>query len=257
MTTNPRRRSDAGGAVENAVAYCRISTLSQADNYGLASQKAEISKYISAHPNIRLIRTYCDQGSGVDLNRKELQRLLADAASKTFTKVLVPRTDRLSRDLYGALFIEKTLLIHSVTVVSCSEPLSGADPITTALRQVITVFACLERELIKNRCAAGRKQKFLDGGFATGRPALGYIVHDGALVVDQREADIVRQIRRWRWGRSSYCEIARRLNEAGHRTKLGRFFSGNSIKYILGNGVYRQRVKYLGEEIEGAHDAIR
>jgi site-specific DNA recombinase len=257
MTTILRRTPDGGNADEKAVAYIRISTANQADGYGLASQKAEIAKYIRSHPNIRLLRTYCDQGSGADLNRQNLRKLLHDAASKTFTKVLVPRTDRLSRDLYGALFIEKTLLLHSVEVVSCTEPLSGKDAVTVALRQIVNVFASLERQLIKDRCAAGRKQKFLEGRYATGRPALGYAVHNGELIVDEREADIVRQIKRWRWGRNSYCEIARRLNEAGYRTKLKRTFSGNSIKYILNNVIYRQKVRYAGEEIEATHAAIR
>ncbi len=249
--------SDAGEAFKKAASYLRYSTESQRDSYSLSIQKSEIDRYLSQHPELRVVRTYVDEArSGSDLCREGLQSLLSDAGKKEFSVVLVSRADRLSRDLFSALFVEKTLLQHGVEVFSCNEPLHGRDAVSVALRNMTAIFAQLERELIRDRLLAGRKQRLLAGNFPGGRPAFGYDVVDGALVINSAEAAIVKEARRLRCGRHSYSAIARTLNERGFRSKLGKLFRHNSIRYILSNKVYRSVVKY-GEERPGLHPPLR
>ena len=95
------------------------------------------------------------------------------------------------------------------------------------------------------------------GRFSGGRPAFGYRVHDGELVIEPKERDLLMLIKRMRWGRHSYNRIANRLNALGHLTKLGKSWSGNGVKYVLKNSVYRQRIRYGGQEVPGVHEPIR
>jgi len=256
MTAPSVAQRDGGDADQRAVAYVRISTSGQADGYGISIQEAAVAKYLKQNPRLKLLRTYSDQGSGADLNRAGLQQLLRDSSHREFSKVIVARNDRLSRDLYGQLFIEKNLLVHDIEVISCAEPFAGKDPITAALKQVTIVFAALERQLIRDRMLSGRKQKLAEGGFAGGRPPLGYCVQNGGLIIDTSEAEIIQKIRHMRMGRHSYSAIARSLNTDGLKTKLGKPFSDNTIKYVLHNRSYKGFSKY-GEEVRGHHEPIR
>src|SRR5437879_9903185 len=118
-------KRDAGDADKKAVcvAYLRVSTPGQVeDGLGLQIQQDQIQAYLKRNPTLTLARTFRDEGlSGSTLDRPALKALLTEAKEKHFTKVIVPKLDRLARDLYVQLFLEKELLIHGIEVVSLAE----------------------------------------------------------------------------------------------------------------------------------------
>jgi len=243
---------------ENVVAYLRVSTTDQAENgLGLPIQKDQIHAYLKAHPEFTLVQTYEDAGiSGAKLEeRPGLQQLLADAKHRTFTKVIVAKLDRLARELFIQLWVEKELLVHEAEVISVAESFNGKDPMTTAMRQIVGVFAQLEKGRITERLLAGRKKKLESGTYAGGRPAFGYRAVGGKLEADPSTSQIVKEISRMKMGRHSYQQIADKLNQRGIKPRCGKKFYASTVRYILKNSTYRGDAKY-GSVVAGIHERL-
>lgn len=244
-------------------AYVRVSTEGQTgeDRYGLQTQREAIQAYAKAQ-GMDIIQVYADEGiSGATLDRPGLQQLLTDASSGAFEKVLVYKMDRVARDLYSSLFVEKELLTSDVEIISVSEPVSGNDPMQTAFRQMMGVFAQLEKDMIAVRLKGGRKEKARQGGYAGGGAAIGYKAEKGGkvLTLDSEKALTVKRVFELRQERPDWTlqQIADQLNREGHSTAQGKQFKKMQVKRILDRkGLYSGTYSYSGIEAEGKHTNI-
>ena len=246
-----------------AVGYLRVSTDGQSgeDTFGIAAQEEKIKSYAKKQ-GIEISEIYKDEGiSGAKLERPGLQKMLIDANGGDFDTVIVAKMDRLARDLYIALFIEKELLLNNVKIISVSEPVNGNDPMHTAFRQMIGVFAELEKSFITARMSGGRKQKARGGGYAGGGAAIGYKAHRGskALKIDKEKAVTVKRVFELREDQPGLTlqELANMLNTEGFTTAQNKRFLPMQVKRILDrkdfySGVYI----YSGIRADGKHQAI-
>lgn len=246
-----------------AAAYIRVSTEGQTgeDTFGMAAQEEAVKSYAAAK-GIDIIAWYQDEGiSGATLDRPGLQQILTDSADRRFNILLVAKMDRIARDLFVALFVEKELLLNNIEIISVSEPISGRDPMNTAFRQMMGVFAELEKSMIAARMTGGRKQKARGGGYAGGGAAIGYKAIRGgkALQVDQDKVLTVKRVFELRAERPTWTlqQLADRLNKEGHTTAQGKAFQPVQVKRILDReGLYSGIYSYSGIRAEGQHEAI-
>lgn len=242
-------------------AYIRVSTVGQAreEAFGLDVQREAIRRYADQERH-EVVAWYEDAGvSGATIDRPGLADLLRDAEAKRFGLVVVARMDRVARDVFVQLWIEKELLKAGVEIVSATEPLRGQDPMMTAFRQMTAIFAQLEKSIIVQRMKAGRRVKASRGGFAGGRPPFGYRALRGALEVDAGRSETVRRVFDLKRAkrRTTLQEIADTLNGEGRRTAEGKLFARVHVKRILDRkAVYRGESRYEGKMIEGRHEAI-
>lgn len=85
------------------------------------------------------------------------------------------------------------------------------DPMRTALRQMMGVFAQLERGMVTDRLRRGKAAKRAQGGYVGGRVSYGKRpAGDGAVVVDEAEARLVEQVCRHLWLAGATGTSARR-----------------------------------------------
>lgn len=71
-------------------------------------------------------------------------------------ELVVYKVDRLARSLRALLTLQDRLSSLGVSLRSLTEPIDTGTPIGRAFFQLLGVFAELERNLIRERCAAGR-----------------------------------------------------------------------------------------------------
>ena len=246
-----------------AAVYYRVSTSDQAgeDRYGLPAQRHEVESYTTAQ-GFEIAAEYTDAGiSGATIDRPGLQDLLEDAARGCFDVVIVSRYDRVARDAFIALFVEKELLVHGVEVISASEPVGGSDPMAKAFRQVLATFAELEKNMIAARLSKGRRQKARGGGYAGGGAPMGYTAEKGAKVL-REDPDKARTVKRLfelhhEMPGATLQAMADKLNEEGHTTARGGRFHPVQVKRILEREmVYKGGYKYAGIEAPGQHIPI-
>ncbi|KMJ58087.1 hypothetical protein AB685_14875 [Bacillus sp. LL01] len=217
------------------VGYIRVSTNEQAsaDRYGLPVQRDEVARYCHDH-GYELIDIYADEGvSGSTLDRPGLNRLLLEL--KDIAKVIVPKYDRISRDLYGQLFIEKELTVKGVSLESVREPFNGSTPEMALMRQMMGAFAEFEKQRISQRLATARAYKRKQGGFAGGRAPLGYTAQKGSkrLHINDAKAATVRRLFALKDEGLTLQAVADRLNDEGYTTQNGKSFTQMQVKRAL------------------------
>lgn len=240
--------------------YIRVSTDNQAEEgMGLEIQEDAIKKYCQGQRNYQLVKIYSDPGeSGASIEKRDgLLQLLNDAKGERFEKVIVAKLDRIARDTFATLWIEKELKKYDVELFSISEPYRWDDPAQKVFLQMISVFAEFEKARITERLVSGRLKKFSQGGYPGGNLSLGYKSIDGSLQVDPDEAEVVKMIKKWRRNGSSLPRIAQRLNNDQIRTKRGgKGWYASTVRSVLKNSVYRGKIRYVGKTTNGLHQPI-
>lgn len=244
---------------EMVVAYLRISTVNQFETgAGLQTQQAKIAEYCGAK-GYKLGEVYKDVAvSGTIKNREGLMRLMADCRRGCFNKVLVYRRDRIARDLFVALWVEKELKKYNVRVVSVTEPsIDTSTPLGKAFGRIIDIFSELEKDTITFRLADGRRHAASQGKKPCGGIPYGLRKEGKALRINEAEAPWVVRAFQWKTQGRSYSFIVRQFNEAGLTTRQGKSFQSESIKYLLQNSTYAGEVRYGNlTGIKGQHEPI-
>jgi site-specific DNA recombinase len=183
-----------GGEILKVATYTRISTDEDHQPYSLEAQAGRLNAYVTSQGDWELVRAFTDQFSGATLKRPGLARALTEARARQFDLLLVYRVDRLARSVRGLAQILEELDQAGVAFRSATEPFDTSSPAGRMMVQMLGVFAEFERATIIDRVIAGMERKAARGGWCVGPPPYGYLVEDGVLVVNPREAPLVPTI---------------------------------------------------------------
>jgi hypothetical protein len=105
----------------------------------------------------------------------------------------------------------------------------------------------------------GQLSAVQQGRYGTGPAPYGYrrgLDGEPPLVVDDREAEVVRMVFREYLNTRSTGKVVEFLHSRGIFTRKGNKWSRQAIAIILSNRTYRGRVSYGNVETEGLHDPI-
>lgn len=247
--------------LKNAVGYLRVSTDGQVgeDKFGLESQRQQIERF-AATEGYTISEWYTDEGiSGVADNKPALDEIIyGEVSNPPVEAVLVAKTDRISRDMNGYFYYKMLLHRKNIRLVSISEDFGIYGEFSSLLEAFTLFVADQERKNITKRTSAGRMVKGGQGGYAGGRPPLGYKVVNKQLVVDVENAEIIRLVFLLREDGMVMDEIADHLNERGFKSQTGKRFRSATVSTILANRkIYEGWYRYGGGEwVEGLHEAI-
>jgi site-specific DNA recombinase len=238
--------------------YIRVSTQEQAEEgYSIPMQTERLKKYCEAKGWVA-VNVYADPGySGSNITRPALSKMLSDILSGNIDLVLVYKLDRLSRSQKDTLYlIEDVFLKNSVDFVSMNENFDTSTPFGRAMIGILSVFAQLEREQIKERMAMGHIGRAKDGYWHGGSGApIGYDFIDGELVINEYEAMQVREIFDLFLQGNTIHGITGIM-----RSKYSNKYSGwnnhATVGQIIRNNLYIGKIKYKGQEYQGRHKPI-
>jgi site-specific DNA recombinase len=247
--------------MSNKVAiYVRVSTLEQAEHgYSVGEQISKLEKYCDVR-GWHVYDQYVDGGfSGSNIDRPGIDRLVSDAKSKKFDLVLVYKLDRLSRSQKDTLFlIEDVFSANGVDFVSINENFDTSTAFGKAMIGILSVFAQLEREQIKERMTLGKLGRAKSGKTtAWTKVPFGYDYNPetGALELNPIQAVVVKSIFDDYLAGTSVTKLRDHLNEAGHVGK-DRAWSYRSLRFVLDNQVYAGYVRFGDQLFDGLHEAI-
>lgn len=235
----------------NIAAYCRVSTDKSDQLNSLETQKEFFLEY-TKRTGDNLIKLYADEGiSGTKIkNRKEFQRMLADAEKGLFDMVVVKDISRFARntvDLLQSVRRLKSLGIETQFLTANMTSMGNSE-------FVLTIFGALAQEESANtskRIKFGKKMNAEKGRVPN--IVFGYDKTIGDyfnLSINENEAMAIRQIFQW-YTEKGYggSKIANMLNERGIKTKRGNNWSQNSVCRILTNELYTGKIINGKEEI--------
>lgn len=239
--------------------YVRVSTIEQAEEgYSIAVQTEKLKSYCFAR-GWDVYFTYTDPGfSGSNMNRPALQRMFNDIKSGNLDIVLVYKLDRLSRSQRDTLYmIEDIFLKNGIDFVSMTENFDTSTPLGRAMIGILSVFAQLEREQIKERLAMGNMARASSGLWHGGSGApIGYDYINGLLIVNEYEAMQIQLIFDLFLRGYTFHGIKTELQKRNYKNKYGSWKNASIISKVLQNTTYIGMVRYAGEEYAGQHKAI-
>lgn len=246
--------------------YCRVSTEDQANKWtSLESQREDCLKYIWSESvgwtiNER-VHIYVDDGkSGTTDDRPEFQRMIRDAKDGQFDLIVIKRLDRLFRKISLATKYLEILENYNVKLRSITETFDTSSIMGKVMFELLSVFAGLEANLIRDRTINGKRKRsedwyFVGGGFAP----YGYSLVDRKLIVNESEANVVRRIfGMYTQEKKGVSEISAILTAEGQpihsvgkkkgkeksEWTISTYWSGNFIYKILANTVYYGKYYY-------------
>ena len=243
-----------------AIGYLRISTSEQDEKFGAEAQKQAISKYAREN-GYTIVAWNKDVISGVSDDRPELNKILYgdDVVNPPFEAVIVFKSDRLARDTKLYFYYLYLLEKKNVKLLSVEENFGGDEAFANIYRSMMLFVAEQERKNIALRTSRGRKIKAVVGGYAGGRCPFGYKSVNGQLVVNDEEAEIVKEIFAMYNDNVSQNGIAKELNNRGCLTKKGKAFTQVKVMFILRNKkLYQGFIKYgkNSDWVQGVHTPI-
>lgn len=223
--------------------YIRVSSESQLDGFGLATQERAIRQWadLNGHQVGFLSADAGVSGATEALDRPGLAEVLQAVMGGAVGGIAVARLDRLARSLSVQ---EATLAMvwraggevfaadHGMVLRDDID-----DPLRTALRQVVGVFSELERRIVTKRLKDGRTAKSSTGKKSTGSYAYGYCAggkgreRDAVPVLVEQEA--IETILSLRSQGMSYRAIAEQLSAQGIEPRRASTWSPMTIRGIV------------------------
>ena len=238
--------------------YVRVSTQEQAEEgYSIGAQTERLKAYCKAR-DWMIYDEYIDPGfSGSNTERPALNKLIRDAVGRKFDLILVYKLDRLSRSQKDTLYlIEDVFNKNEIDFVSINENFDTSTAFGRAMIGILSVFAQLEREQIKERTAMGRAARAKDGLFhGGGYDPLGYDYIDGKLVVNEYEALQIRKIYELFLDGWTFNAIMKFMSQH-YTNKYSSWNNSTRIRDVLRRESLTGAIVFGGNTYVGQHEPI-
>lgn len=230
---------------KTAAAYIRVSDERQ-DEYSPDSQIKRIREYCSAH-NYDLPQEYIFYDDGISgksvRHRSQFHDLIALAKSKEhpIDAILVWKFSRFARNQEESIVYKSLLQKIGVSVVSISEPLPEG-PFGSLVERIIEWMDEYYLIRLSGEVRRGMMEK-VTRGEPICAPAFGYDIRDKKYYPNA-DADTVRDVFQSYAAGEGMRAIARRLGDAGVRTKFGNPPDNRWVEYMLNNPVYIGKIRW-------------
>ncbi|WP_319825827.1 recombinase family protein [Thalassovita sp.] len=242
--------------------YTRKSTedgLEQEFN-SLHAQREACEAYIASQRSEGwvLVRDQYDDGgiSGGTLERPALQQLLQDVEDGLVDVIVVYKIDRLSRSLADFSKLVEIFDRNGVTFVSVTQSFNTTNSMGRLTLNILLSFAQFEREVtaerIRDKVAASRKKGIWMGG----NIPFGYDLGNRKLLVNPKEATVLRRIYTRFVEIGSATLLVKELRAEGVVGKTGRPFDKGGLYRLLNNRLYLGEAVHKGVSYPGEHEAI-
>ncbi|MEI4614225.1 recombinase family protein [Bacillus cereus] len=230
------------------VIYRRVSTDMQVEEgISLDMQKLRLEQYAKSQGWV-VVNDYCDEGySAKNTERPAFQKMIKGMKKKQFDIILVYRLDRFTRSVSDLHSILKIMDEYNVKFKSSTEIF---DTTTATGRMFITLVATLaqwERETTAERVRDSMHKKAELGLRNGAKSPMGYDLNKGNLYINHTEAEIVKYIFEM-FKTKGIISIVKSLNSRGVKTKRGKIFNYDAVRYIINNPIYIGKIRW-GDDI--------
>jgi site-specific DNA recombinase len=239
------------------LAYLRVSSDQQAKSgLGISGQKEHIRNYAKSQ-GIRIKKYYCDAGisgaKGID-NRPALAQMLEDLSDGQV--ILCAKRDRLSRDAFLNMWIEKEAGKVNAQIESACGEGNGDNPASEMMRRIVDAFSQYERQLVSERTKIALK-KAKERGTTLGKPPYGYkrdsigrmVKNPDTYPIRERMVELYEDGNGW----SAICHI---LNDEGVLSQTGKKWSPTVVMRILSKENLAKTQQAVLEEQEATNKEL-
>ncbi len=200
-------------------AYCRVSTEHEEQEKSFENQVNYYTEYIKKKPEYEMVDIYADEGiSGTNTKKREgFNKMIADCEAGKIDLVITKSISRFARNTQDCLTFSRKLKNMGIGIYFEKENINTLDSTGELLFTILSSLAQDESRNISENCKWGIRSKFRKGipHINTNR-FMGYDkTEEGRLVINKKEAEIVKRIFREFLEGFNPEDIARGLNEDG------------------------------------------
>jgi len=222
--------------------YARVSTDKDEQLHSLAAQISYFKEYIEKVSNWEFINGYIDEGiSGTSVNKREdFLKMINDARQSKFDLILTKEISRFSRNTLDSIKYTQELLQSGVGVYFLNDNINTIFPDSELRLTIMASVAQDEVRKLSERVHFGMKRS-IDKGVVLGCSNIyGYVKDNGKLVVDEKQAEMVKFIYDNYANTSiSLSSLARLMAKRGYKNTRGNPIDITIIQRIIMNPKYK------------------
>ena len=230
--------------MKTAVIYARYSSDSQTEQS--IEGQVRVCKQFAEKNDLLVVDQYIDRATtGTNDNRAAFQQMLRDSKKAQWGTVIVYKLDRFARNKYESVVNRKKLKDNGVELVSAMENIPDT-PEGKLFLAVIEGFNEYFSEDLKQKVNRGLRESWLKGNATGGHPPFGYVIKDKKYIIDEAEAEVVREIfMKYAQGYKAVA-IAEDLKARNVRRKCGKHINHKYVYVILHDKRYIGEVTHQG-----------
>ena len=222
-------------------AYARVSTENDKQGESLENQMTYYENLISSNPEYDYVGVFADRGiTGTTENRPEFQRMLSLCREGQIDLIITKSISRFARNTAVMLRTVRDLKDIGVEVRFEKENIHTLSGDGELMLTVLSSFSQEESKNVSDNVKWRYRKKFEKGELVINTTRfLGYDKDEhGHLIINEKEAEIVRRIfTEYLAGHGSF-KIAKLLNSEGLPTLTGSKWNESSVLNILKNEKY-------------------
>lgn len=223
-------------------AYCRVSTDSADQLNSFFAQVQHYNDYVRENDTMRLVEIYADEGiTGTSVDKRdEFKRMMRDAKNRKLDRILVKSVTRFARNALECIEAVRELKTCGVSVYFENDNIDTGCMNSEMILYIKSAFAQGEAMSASKRMQTSARMKMADGTYVTSNAPFGYRLINNELVIEPREAEIVREIYAMYLSGKGATVILKYLQST---SALELSWSEKRINYILTNE------KYIGDSL--------
>lgn len=223
-----------------AVYYCRVSTDDENQVTSITNQKEESINVIKEN-HWELIDGYVDEGKSGTTTKKrtEYNRLFKDMETDKFDIIVIKSQDRLMRNTKEWYFFIDKLVQYNKKLYFYLERkfYSPDDALITGIKAILAED--YSRSLSKNINNAHRKRQETGSNVVITSKTWGYDKINKTVVINEKEAEMVRFIYEMAVQNHGSRTIAKMLQDYGYYNHDGNKIAEQTVRRIIRNPLYK------------------
>ncbi len=225
---------------KRVAAYCRVSTNSDAQLESLETQKSHYEHYINSRDDWQFAGIYYNAGiTGTKKNKRpELLRLIEDCHAGKIDFIITKSISRFSRNTTDCLGLIRELLALHIPIYFEKEKINTGSMTSELFVSVLSSLAESESVSISENNKWSIRRRFETATYKIGYPPYGYEFDGEEMVINPKQAVVVRRIFHAFLSGKGAPAIARELNQEGIPTKRTGHWAPNTIIGMLTNEKY-------------------
>ena len=230
--------------------YARVSTTRDEQENSIENQIAFFTDMIQNNKNWTYIDGYVDRIRGEHAeNRTNFMKMIEDGKAGVFDLILTKEVSRFARNTIDSLTYTRDLLRAGVGVFFQNDNICTIDTDSELRLTIMSSIAADEVRKLSERVRWGHKRSIESGSVMGNNRIFGYDKQDCKLVINESEAEMVRQIfDLYSTGKYSTRKIEQIIYDNGYRGRNGTRIHHNTISGIIRNPKYKGY--YCGNKVK-------
>ncbi|MCD8002635.1 MAG: recombinase family protein [Clostridia bacterium] len=231
--------------------YARVSSESDEQLNSLGNQITYYEDLIKRNSAWTYVSGYIDEGlSGISTKKREnFNRMIDDAADDKFDLIITKEISRFARNTLDSIQFTRQLLSDGVGVFFQNDNINTFDDDSELRLSIMSSIAQDELRKLSSRVKFGHQQAIKSSVVLGNSRIFGYRKDDGRLVVDEKEAVMVRELfELYATDEYSMKQIETIFWKKGYRNHNGNRIAHTTMSNMISNPKYKGY--YVGNKVK-------